>query len=397
MYYILCSVFSAILLSIAIYFANNSPIFLGETTWQFTIIQVLCDKMGISNEVSYGDAVFYNVGYDKELIPAINENDTLGVRVITDRNKLLRFLNILKDTDYKYIIVDLTFEKNDVGIDDDSLFNLIKDMDNIVVAEHVKIPFARQELIEKGKTGLVTYYSSVFNSNFANYIYSIKDRRSIPLHVYEQINHIKLNRYGFPPFPIYTLGGKLCQNGIFLKLDYSLGNSLYSNNSINNITGTDYINLGAFLDNPLNTEELLHNLIKISTKNKYVVIGDFINDMKDTYIGEKPGPLVIMRALRSLEEGLNLVSPFHAIFWFFIFAIISFFILIDKPITGCFLEIIPYKFVRFLLSLLTFTVVLLLCSVVDYVYFDRVDSLAVPVIYFSIIKIIVHFKNKKEL
>jgi hypothetical protein len=357
--------------------------------------------MDIHKNVSYGDAVFYNVAYDKELIPAIDQeyNDTLGVSVITDRKKLFQFLRVLEKTDsYKYVIIDLTFDKKDVSIYDDSLFNQIQRMRDIVVADHPKIKFARPELATMGKTGLVSYYTTSLSTNFARYEYTNNDKRSIPMLVYEKLNNKELKRYGLGRLSIYTLGGKLCQNSNFLTFDDFFNITL--SDTLNNkysLTANEYINLGKFLNNPITDNEELCEDVGNYTKSKYVVIGDFLNDIHDTYIGEKPGSLIIMRALHTLEEGKIFVSLSHTLLWGVVFLLISLSIINNKPISKNLplVKKIPYKWFHFILSLITFGVVLLMCSTIEYAYYDQVYSLVVPVLYFSALKLIIQYKKYK--
>lgn len=111
----------AVILIICGYFANNMSIFTGEIVKQYYLV----DKIIGRNNVDYGDAVYYNISYDKELVPAVqNNNDTVGYSAISDRGKLNEFLTLLqKSNKYKYIVIDMVFDNNDVSPSDSILFN----------------------------------------------------------------------------------------------------------------------------------------------------------------------------------------------------------------------------------------------------------------------------------
>ena len=78
------SLLVALCLTVTCYFANNLPLFTGETMLQYVISQQICDLFGWHENVDYGNVVFYNTSYDLETIPAIEYHDsdypdTIGV------------------------------------------------------------------------------------------------------------------------------------------------------------------------------------------------------------------------------------------------------------------------------------------------------------------------------
>lgn len=399
--YVIYSLISSLLLIFTSYFANNSPLFTGESMMQYSFIQNVCEKIGIHKTLSYGDAVFYNVSYDKMLIPAISDDDkqdTLGVNVITDRQKLLRFLRLLNKTDkYKYIIIDLTFDRKDISIYDDSLFHQISEMRDIVVANHSEINFADSSLIVSGKTGLVTFFTTSVTTNFGRFEYIQNDNNSLPLTVYEDLNLEKrMKRIGFDRLSFYTIGGRLCQNACFLTFDNSfVETDIEKLNDKYYTQSNKYINLGKFIDDPIYDETLLLNLVERNTNNKYVVIGDFIGDIHDTYIGPIPGSVIMMRALATLEEGGNIIYVLHITLWFVVFFLINFSIFYDKSISRRLLILrnVKYKWFHFLISIISFGLVLIITSTVEYICNYPVFSLMIPILYFSVLKIIIQYKK----
>lgn len=398
------SLLSALFLTIACYFANNLPVLTGESMLQYQIIQFFCDLIGKHQEVDYGKkVVYYNTSYDQVTVPAIDYHgsdfpDTIGVNVITDRKKLADFLDLLEKVDkYSFVILDLAFDENDVSPDDSCLYDKILEMRDIVVANGDRISLA-PKLKGQNKDALVSYYVTLASTNLGRYEYSEKDKRSIPLFVYESLYPDKvIKRYGIGRFSLYFSGGRLCNISNFL----TFGNNspVEGENDINDdfeydVIESPYENIGQILNNSATKEERIEN-IDSSTNAAIVIIGDIKNDIHDTYMGEKPGPLIMARALQTLKEGKHIVSFWHTIIWFFVFFMISLVIYIDKPVSMCFpvIKKIPYKFVHLLLSLLSYSVVLLLCSFIEYAYFDRVTSLVIPIIYFSILKLVIQYRK----
>ena len=398
---IIFSLISSLLLIVLTYFANNSPLFTGESALQYYVIQSVFDRFTSPKSVDYGEAVLYDVSFDKMLIPAISDdekNDTLGVTAITDRQKLLRFLQLLDKTDkYKHVIVDLVFDVNDRSAYDDSLFYQISKMRDITIANSSNIKIADSTLVTQGKTGTIDYYITNANTNFGRWEYMTNESKSLPLVVYEKINPEKqMKKIGWGRLSYYTIGGRLCQNGCFLTFDKTYVEPVYEKlpNQIYAIHD-HYINLGSFINDPLYGEQMLLELIKKQTSNKYVVIGNYREDRHDTYMGRVPGSIIVMRALATLEEGGNRVYLLPFLFWLAVFFLINMSILSDKPIS----ERIPFvrktkcKWIHFLFSIVTFVVVLIVGTTLEYLLDYPVSSIIIPSLYFSIIKTIVRYKN----
>src|SRR5699024_3015769 len=92
-HYIAFSVINTLILTCVCYFVNNLPLFAGENLNQYLLAQKVCEYLGWSKKIDCDDAVFINVSYDKELVPAQGEggDDIVGSNVITDRRKLYKF------------------------------------------------------------------------------------------------------------------------------------------------------------------------------------------------------------------------------------------------------------------------------------------------------------------
>ena len=399
---IIFSFVSAIGLWCLCYFANNSSLFTGEDVVQYYYMQKICSKFGIHRNVDYGEALYFNIAYDKILLPRY-QNDSkdhiIGNTIITDRQKLIEMLTLLHSTNtYKYIIIDLRFEPKDITEIDDSLFSLIDQMRNIVFVDDGSI--IQSSLYHKNKVAQAYYFKTPLSTNFSRYQYIIDGKRSLPLHIYEDLHpEKKFSSFGFGPISLYFSGSKLCQNSNFLIFDSS---------TLKDSQGSEFINASYFdLLNCENLGEYLtllkteydnktaHSLIANRCQNKYVVFGNTIDDIHDTYVGEKSGIQIIMRALQTLEEGNHKVSGIQTFIWILIFFIITMAIISDKSISNIVpvLKKIPYKFIHYLLSILSYSIFLFIISILDYIIFERVYSLTLPIIYFSTLKMIVQYRK----
>ena len=148
---ILSTILSCILIVIG-YFVNNLPIFTGENLDQYFLIQKTSEFLRLSPKYEHNDAFFINVSYDKELVNVngAGPDGVLGNTPITDRNKLYELLKILKDdSGYKYIVLDIIFDPNEISSADSSLFTIIQSMNNIVIIRDDNIPVPSTALLEK--------------------------------------------------------------------------------------------------------------------------------------------------------------------------------------------------------------------------------------------------------
>jgi hypothetical protein len=173
------------------------------------------------------------------------------------------------------------------------------------------------------------------------------------------------------------------------------------------VAGTTFYNLGEDFITPVEdsiyTEKEMCEQIGKLTNGKYVVIGNLVqNDNHDTYVGEKPGGLLLMRALQTLEEGGNIVSIWQIIGWALVFFLLSIFMDIrlnkrswinekSKNVLSQYVCEIG----RFVLGFLSFTTILILCNIVSYLCFGKVSNMFFPIALFSIERLYYQYKINK--
>lgn len=376
----LCNVFILTLLS---YILNNQPLFTGEDLNQFAWIQVLKNKLGIENKIDKQEALFVNIAYDKLLIEL---SDDYGMSVgnidITDRSKLLSLLQILRRTNrYAYIFLDVRFEKGyNVPSIDSLLFTEIGSIRNIVVANHRGIEIADKSLLNK--SAISDYDATIVATNFVRYRYSYDGLSSMPLYAYKELTDKTINRHWL----FYTCDGKLCYNSLFIDFPVEDFNELGENGE------KTYYNMGSdLLDNYSEKD------IATLTEGKYIVIGDMIEDMHDTYSGLKPGSVITYYAFLSLMEGKHFVRSWLILFLAIVFFLISLSQFSHKSIWERISAVrrSKSKLLHFALSFVEYTLLLSIIVVMLNVFWNVSTSIFVPSIYFAIQKIIINYKRTR--
>jgi len=376
----LCNVAILLLLS---YLINNQAIFTGEDMNQYAWMEWIKDKCGLSKEIQEKkDAVFINVAYDKQLVERHDEYGmTVGNVDITDRAKLHSFLETLQKTNtYKYIFMDIRFEKGFDSPIDSALFSQIKNMRNIVIANHEDIKLLDPSL--STKTALNDYRTTIIESNFVRYEYVKHGQISVPLFAYRELTGNNIDKH----FLFYTCNHRLCYKSLFInspvedwsefndqdiKMYYNLGNDLLDNYSDKDIA--------------------------LLTKNKYVVIGDMVEDMHDTYSGSKPGSVITYYAFLALLNGEHFVRYSLLFFLGLLYFVISISLFESSSI----IERIPYirktksKFIHFCASLIEYTFLLLIVMIALNMLLGIATSIMLPSIYFAIQKTYINYKREK--
>lgn len=376
----LCNVVILIALS---YVLNNQSLFTGENLNHYAWIEWLKDKVGLVKQLDSQDVLFVNIAYDKQLS---ERTDEFGMPVgnvdITDRKKLLSFLQMLHLTDnYKYIFLDVRFEKGfDVPEVDSTLFAEIHNMRKIVIANHSDVEIADSSLMEKA--AISDYKATITATNFVRYKYSYDEVPTMPLYAYRELTLESIYKHGL----IYTCDGKLCYNSLFVNFPVESFGEFDDENR------KRYYNLGSdLLDNY--SEEDLATL----TQGKYIVVGDMIEDLHDTYSGLKPGSVITYYAFQALMNGRHFVSYCLQMF----LAILYFAISLSQFRRNSLLEQIPFvrkshsRLLHFVLTFIGYTFLLTAVAIVLNVIADVSISILLPSMYFTIQKNIINYKRTK--
>lgn len=361
------------------YVLNNQPLFTGEDLNQYAWMEFLKEKVGLSDNNNYEDAVFINVAYDKQFADYYDEfGMAVGNIDITDRNKLLQILTMLDSTNqYKYLFIDIRFEKALKTSVDSILFSKIRNMKNIVIANHSDIELADSALISK--SAINEYASTIVATNFARYQYLYGQQLSMPLYAYKDITGKIIKKHGL----FYTCDSKICQNSLFLRFPTS-GFSEFNNNE------KMYYNLGSDILDNYSTAD-----VATLTKEKLVFIGDMVEDVHDTYAGMKPGTIITYQAFRALMKDEHIVSWSLLVVLSFVFFSISFSLYNRNSI----IKKLPLiknnhsKLLNFIISFFGYASVLFLLVVVINLFFNKSVSILIPSLYFATLNLINKYKG----
>ena len=354
--------------------------FTGENIEHFAGFEFIKDRLGLGLETSRDKALFINVAYDRQLI---EHHDNYGIPQgeidITDRKKLLKLLGMLdKSKTYEYIFLDVRFEEGYSSEVDSLLFAKIKSMKKIVVANHNDIELA--DGFPKEKAAINDFSTTIISTNFARYKYLYDIKPSMALYAYNELT----GKYISDCLLWYASDGKLCYNSLFLQFPIE-DFSEYDNEGHKQI-----YNLGTDILNEYSEQELCD-----LTAGKYIVIGDMVEDLHDTYSGKKPGSVITYYAFRGLMDGNHYVSLWLTITMALVFFVISYLQLSHKPLV---LRIPLLKrgnnrILFFIISFVEYTILLLLLAFVLDVVCGLLISIALPTIWFTIQKYIIAYKR----
>ena len=369
----------------------------------------------ISGDFDHSDAYFVNDGYDKQIVNVqINELDS-GQMVITDRGKLLQFLTIAEKASYKYIFLDIRFEKGQDTESDSALFAKIATMKNVLYANHSDIyknsygkEFPPVKIINPNtklpKYAYNDYYTTAFNSNFSRYAYIQDGRTSVALRMYQDINGKSVKKEWLG----YKNDGEWCENCPFVPIDRPL--LIHIDDSSEEKAEEEYHNLGLILLSE--PEELIKHM-----NDKIVVVGDFNEDTHDTYMGKVQGPYLTYLAYKYLADGKNNIS-----IWFYFALTIVFYLIVRSKISKQknrawalikkkISSIIPKKthsilskiwhllskpWRNFLLSFVTYSLILTLISVLLYVTFGKIFNIVFPALMLTLIDKVINSLRKEQ-
>ena len=408
----------AVLLSVFGYFTNNWPLFSGEALNRYTFMEWV-KRFLYDDDESLPGAFFVNTSMDKQLIDVYENECKVGTTEVTDRRKLLAFLKLLKQTDYKYLVIDIRFPDELACQDsagsrvDKELFDQIRSMDRCVVATHHDMKLLGGL---ESKTALADYKSTVTSTNFIRYEYfDVFDSiPSIPLHVYNEIRkeqHLDTINYSrsSPYFGMYSEGGVLCQNSLFLEFSSKgfpqLKKILTESGDSLIVEQYSYEDMGRmFVDHlegcsEAEMVEQLQDMMDPGRKGNrpIVFIGNLAEDLHDTYAGLQPGTVILYKAICALQDGKHIVSPIRSVLLFLMYFAISLFIFKRKSL----LDFVPEKYqlkfplFSFLLQMLGVSALLFVADIVCVKVYGVTTNFVLAILVFGFLKLHLQFKRQR--
>lgn len=363
----------ALLIVVADYLASNLSFPLLDASESLSLFGYLAQD---KEDDSLSDAVCVNVAVDKQLIPIVDEfGDTIGNVPATDREKLLDFLKVTAQSNYKYVFLDIRFEKGLTTAVDSALFSTIISMPRLVFSTHRAD--GEYEMADSAmyiKSALADYRNNMF-SGFTRYEFIQDGEESVALRIYRDLTGKTICRCG----PIYLSDGALCYNMQFVPMPSNLVFPYGEHGEIR------YPYLGAQLMDMHSDAEL-----KEMMDDKIVVIGDFDNDLHQSYIGDVPGPLISYYAYRLLSLGGHKVNYWYIALLMLIYTVIAYSLMRSETLTATVMQKLGVEspWVLFLLSFLGWEFVLTILKILFYIIFNISFIATLPTAAFSLISLL---------
>lgn len=329
-----------------------------------------------------------NVAYDKTLVdydgrlystPGDNRRAPSGRIALTDRRKLLDFLKAAKNSRYRYIMIDVRFD-DDIESDSVSLalFDLIGSMERIAFAVHEGSDPVADAPLDKAAFG--DYKITAFESNAVKYPIIHGERPSMAAAMYSALDGGRISTFG----PLTFDRGALCLRSLFLDYPVRVFDRAVESDGL---MPADYYYMNLGVDLLAGPDSVAR--IRDYVDGRIVVIGDFDNDVHDTSIGQLAGSLINLNAYISLSQGRHKISWPYVVMLFAIYALIALCLIKrQSPV-----DMIPAlrrrrsTALRFLFSLVGFSVVLSLLSLLLYLAAGIIYSIVLPSLYFSLISL----------
>lgn len=418
---VVTAVVFAILTTVYMYLVENQQSNLREDAEFFHILELFSR----AKEIELQDTAFFiNVSHDIQLVYENPMRPADGYAAITDRRKLLRFLQkIERDSiDYKYIIMDIRFEKGYETEYDDSLYAQIQRMPRLVIASHRKsdsggeYEIADSILLEK--CGMSDYNQYGIVTNFSRYTFLQAGKPSIALKMYDELHHQGTSVKQWHNFPVYYTDRHLCINSPMMYLsgtvlnfeDYMMHQFAVEEERVQNglesgmkaetaklDSGQDsyyfYMNLGGdFVDNEVRKDKKWNG----DLENKIIVIANFEDDVHDTYVGKVSGAYITWMAYQYLSNGNHVLSWKFLLMTFFCYAVMFWLLLIinNKARNSKYANNEKAQRWLSLLRWIGSLGLLYLMTIVLYHYMQFRFNMAVPLVAISVLNIIIQIANK---
>lgn len=332
------------------------------------------------------EVMLINVAYDKQLIDYSENEIPLGQTVITDRRKILKFLSFAKKADnYKYIFLDVFFEKGYISEADSELFKTISEMDRIVIPVHEGKELQDNRLYEKAANS--DYTVTLDETTFSRFQFIHQGVKSVPLKMYEDITGATISQFG----PLYFSNGWFCRNGITLKMPIRISDRNFIDEAKSSynvyMLGTDVLDMDSVVP------------VANQINNKIVIIGDFLNDLHDTYTGKQPGSLICLNAYYSLIRGdHSLWGNCGLSFLFYLMMAFLYFILAIFFLNGMsFSSLIHNAWMKVVASVFSVTIIFWIIATIVYISpLGIIYNVWVPSGAFSILDFILSTYNNNK-
>lgn len=337
---------------------------------------------GLNHDNVPDSILMVNVCYDKQLVDYSENGMRVGKYVITDRQKLLQLLTLAHQANnYRYIMLDVVFEQGMQTPYDSALFNLISRMPRLVVANHRDVTLQDSVLLKKAANA--DYTTTWEETNFTRFQFlNRRGMESLPLYMFHELTGKTIVRCG----PFYSCDGSLCHGAITLQHSVRVTSPYVDTEE--RLHDKNYVYLGAEL-----LDDELINPVAEQIDGKIVVVGDFLNDRHETYMGLQPGPVICLNAYIALCLGQHYVNGYFLTFVFLLYALIAY-----LRLRG-FEPNLPWLWMKILFYILSVPLILLVVAVLVYWLFGIVYNIFIPTFVYWVAdganKLYVKYKEAK--
>jgi hypothetical protein len=309
--------------------------------------------------------LFINLAYEKALIPT---EDGLGTEVITDREKLARFFEILKRNQkhVKFTVCDV-FLKGE-SEHDSILQQQVSGIPRLVFPTHHGDD-GRPEKLDLDVPNALADYRMASEGFLKFKLFQTDSLPTIPVYVYEKVTGRSIDRGTFyweknaPSLNSVIIDHQIRSHELFEQGEYPV------------------VNLSELLLLP---EEVIVNEF---LKNRIIMMGDFNGDTHETIYGNTPGTLILLNVFLTLLNGHHLISWWWVFFMLVGYSVFSRLMLFPENDQS---KVRQINWVGPLLGSMTY---LSLLSVISYLIFNIHIQVLILTLYINCIRFIIRLRQ----
>lgn len=393
------SLVCAMLLSVSCYFIENQPYEFSDKSLLFYCFESPFWQWSYEFDEN---VKFINVSHDRQLVYIDESDTTLGNTDITDRGKLLRFFEKIESDNiqYKGIMVDLEFEKMLKTDFDSALYHKMASMRNVVVAHQASEPDSEYEIADSvllAIAGFADYKQVAYENDFFRYQFLQNQGPSLALKLHDLIHAKETSIKKLPWFPVYWSKKHLCTNCPLLPIHGDVYDKWSSPQKKDNVNNFDK-HYNFFEDLGADWLQWEDRNWQMEFKDAYIVIGDFENDIHDTYAGPRSGAYINWLAYMYLDKEIHMLNWLYVSLMFVFYALMIYMMFFLSNYARK-TENKTNKSLLFLIAVLRWlgTIGLLyLMSFLFYKIFKVRYNVTIPIFFIAIVNFIIQNTNEYE-
>jgi|GEM_PF-5735033 len=332
----------------------------------------------VRHKPSSDEIIFIDVSKSQYLVP-LNEDSTEN-DVITNRKYLANLFSLLAENNsqVKYVFCDVFF---DILTSDDSV--LVKSISSLK-NKFLGIDTYSGDSLTKNILGVRSATASVYLQQGAVYkvpFFGSYGDTVVPFKIYADLDNVKVSK-----------------NFLFTRFS---GKGIAFNNQINDyplrqndFTDGKYVKIG--LGELVSILDLSPEIFQQYLQNRYILIGDFENDVQSTYLNTQPGTLILFNAFWHLHLSRQILSIWYLIFLYIFIHWIVWLQAGKKNRTFKLkIKIKYFEPFEFPVNILSVSLMLIIFTYISSLLFNVNISIFHLILIFSIIDFIIFILNKR--